>query len=60
MTENDVSDEDLLYHEWLANNISYVNTNKVCIHVMKQMFMVGFSSGYTYKKKQNAEEQLQK
>lgn len=55
-----MSDEDLLYHEWLANNISYVNTNKVCIHVMKQMFMVGFSTGYAYKKKQNAEEQLQK
>lgn len=56
----EICDEEKMYHEWVANNLSYMNSHKPCIEVMKKLFMAGFSAGYVYKKKYNAEEQLQK
>lgn len=55
-----MSDEEQNFHAWLSNNISYVNSNKQSIHVMKKLYMAGFSDGFTYKRKIIAEEQLQK
>lgn len=57
---NELCDEEQLYHQWVADNLSYMNNNKSCIEVMKKLFLAGFSAGYIYKKKYNAEEQLQK
>lgn len=57
---NELCDEEQLYHEWVADNLSYMNSNKSCIEVMKKLFLAGFSAGYTYKQRYNAEEQLQK
>lgn len=56
----EICDEEKMYHEWVANNLSFMNNHKSCIEVMKKLFLAGFSAGYVYKKKYNAEEQLQK
>lgn len=58
--QEELCDEERLYHEWVSNNISYINGHKFCIETMKKLFLAGFSAGYTYKRKYNAEEQLQK
>lgn len=58
--QEELCDEERLYHEWVSNNISYINSHKSCIETMKRLFLAGFSAGYVYKKKIMAEEQLQK
>lgn len=53
-------DEEKSYHEWVAQNLDYIQQNKQHISVMKKLYMEGFAAGYEYKKKYNAMEQLQK
>lgn len=60
MNNLDISDEEKIYHDWIAQNLSYVAGHKSCIEVMKIVFMQGFSAGYMYKKQYSAKEQLQK
>jgi hypothetical protein len=56
----ELSDEEQSFHEWLAKNTAYVSQNKHSISVMKRLYLAGFSAGYMYKKKYDAMEQLQK
>lgn len=56
----DLCDEEKSYHEWVANNLSFVNQNKQAISIMKKMYMQGFAAGFSYQKKLRAEEELQK
>jgi hypothetical protein len=43
-------DEEKSYHEWVAQNLDFVNQNKNHIAVMKEMYMKGFAAGFMYKK----------
>ena len=60
MQDEFMSDEQQSFEDWLSNNISYVNANKVSIAIMKKLYMDGFAAGYIYRDKINAEHQLQK
>jgi hypothetical protein len=59
MTE-ELSDEEKFYHEWVKNNLDYINQHKNSIEVMKRLYLTGFSDGFTYQRKLRAEEELQK
>lgn len=56
----DLCDEEKSYHEWVANNLSFVNQNKQSISIMKKLYMEGFAAGFDYQRKLKAEEELQK
>lgn len=56
----EMCDEEKSYHEWVANNLAYVNRYKESIHVMKKLYMQGFAAGFEFKKRLTAEEYLQK
>jgi hypothetical protein len=60
MSDEFICDEEKSYHEWVANNLSFVKENKQHIVVMKKLYMEGFAAGYIYRNIINEEEQLQK
>jgi hypothetical protein len=55
-----ISDEELSYNEWVANNLDYINQNKTHISVMKKLYMDGFAAGFVHKYQMNLMEQLEK
>lgn len=56
----EMCDEEKSYHEWVANNLEFMQQNKSHISVMKKLYMEGFAAGFVHRNKVNAEEQLQK
>lgn len=61
MNDNDeLSDEEKSYHEWVYHNLYYIREHQNCINVMKQLYMYGFAAGFAHRDKINAAEQLQK
>lgn len=52
--------EEKSYHEWVANNIDYIQQNKAHVSVMKKLYLEGFAAGYEYWKICQAKEYLQK
>lgn len=60
LTMNDMCDEEKSYHEWVANNIEYLQYNKQHVGVMKKLYMEGFAAGFQYKKELQAKEWLEK
>ena len=57
---DDLCDEEKSYHEWVQNNLEYLQQNKAHISVMKKLYMQGFAAGFQHKQKITAEEYLQK
>jgi hypothetical protein len=61
MIENeDFSDEEKSYHEWVTKNLSFINQHKQSINVMKKLYMEGFAAGWQSKKQYQSQEWLQK
>jgi hypothetical protein len=58
--DEEMCDEEKSYHEWVANNLEFMQQNKSHISVMKKLYMAGFGAGFDYKKKLSAQEYLQK
>jgi len=56
---NNLSDEQQLFLAWLRNRQDYYRDIDD-IKKFEEAFMVGFSKGYSYKRKKLSEEQLQK
>lgn len=56
----EVCDEEKSYHEWVSQNLEYIQQNKQHISVMKKLYMEGFAAGFVHRNKVNAQEQLQK
>jgi hypothetical protein len=56
----ELCDEEKSYHEWVANNLDFVQKNKAHISVMKKLYMLGFAAGFQHKQKTTAQEYLQK
>ena len=58
--DEDFSDEEKSYHEWVTKNLSFISQNKQSINVMKKLYMEGFAAGWQYRKEFQAKEWLQK
>ena len=58
--DDEMCDEEKSYHEWVAENIEYLQQNKSHVSVMKKLYMEGFAAGYQYRKELQAKEWLQK
>lgn len=56
----EMCDEEKSYHEWVAQNISFIRDNKDCVRVMQKLYIAGFAAGFVHRDKINAMEQLQK
>lgn len=56
----EMCDEEKSYHEWVAQNISFIRDNKDCVKVMQKLYIAGFAAGFVHRDKINAMEQLQK
>jgi len=56
----ELCDEEKSYHEWVANNLDFMQKNKAHISVMKKLYMLGFAAGFQHKQKITAQEYLQK
>ena len=56
----ELCDEEKSYHEWVANNLDFIQNNKQHIGVMKKLYMLGFAAGFQHKQKITAQEYLQK
>lgn len=60
MIQEEMCDEEKSYHEWVANNLEYLQQNKSHVSIMKKLYMDGFAAGFEYKKELQAKEWLQK
>lgn len=58
--EDELSDEEKSYHEWVSNNLEYIQQNKSHVSVMKKLYMQGFAAGFHFKKTLQAKDWLQK
>ena len=56
----EMCDEEKSYHEWVSNNLEFMQQNKSHISVMKKLYMQGFAAGFQYKREISARECLQK
>jgi len=56
----ELCDEEKSYHEWVAQNLDYIQNNKQHVGVMKKLYMEGFAAGFQYKQNITAQEYLQK
>lgn len=56
----EMCDEEKSYHEWVSNNLEFMQQNKSHISVMKKLYMQGFAAGFQYKREISAREYLQK
>jgi len=60
MIEEELCDEEKSYHEWVANNLEYLQNNKQHVSVMKKLYLEGFAAGFQYNKELQSKEWLQK
>lgn len=60
MIEEELCDEEKSYHEWVSNNLEYIQQNKSHVGVMKKLYMEGFAAGFQFKKELQAKDWLQK
>lgn len=58
--QSSTSVEEQNYHQWVKNNLHYLQLNKQHISVMQKIFIDGFMAGVSDCQKTQAEEQLQK
>jgi hypothetical protein len=59
-TDDEFSDEEKSYHEWVSKNLSFISQNKQSVNVMKKLYLEGFAAGWQYRKEYDAREWLQK
>lgn len=60
VSQDELSNEEKIYHEWVCHNLYYIRDHQGCIGVMKKLFIDGFVAGSMHTNKINAMEQLQK
>jgi len=58
--EQIMCDEEKSYHNWVSNNLEFLQNNKQHVSVMKKLYMEGFAAGFQFKKELQAQEYLQK
>jgi hypothetical protein len=58
--QQEISDEEVSYNEWVSQNLVFINQNKNSVTVMKKLYLEGFAAGWQYRKEHEAREWLQK
>jgi hypothetical protein len=58
--DEEMSDEEKSYHEWVTKNLSFIGQNKQSVNVMKKLYLEGFAAGWQYRKEYDSREWLQK
>lgn len=59
-TNEEFSDEEKSYHEWVSKNLPFIGQHKQSLNVMKKLYLEGFAAGWQYRKEYDAREWLQK
>ena len=58
--EEQLSDEEKNYNQWVSQNLFYINQHKKSLNVMKKIYLDGFAAGWQFKKEYIAREWLEK
>jgi hypothetical protein len=58
--DEELCDEEKSYHQWVAQNLDFIQNNKQHVSVMKKLYMVGFAAGFVYNQRLSAKEYLEK
>jgi hypothetical protein len=58
--QEELSDEEISYKNWVSQNLVFINQNKNSVAVMKKLYMDGYAAGWQAKKEYQAKEWMQK
>lgn len=58
--QQELSDEEISYNDWVSQNLVFINQNKNSVGVMKKLYIEGYAAGWQAKKEYQAKEWIQK
>jgi hypothetical protein len=58
--QEELSDEEISYNDWVSKNLVFINQNKNYVTVMKKLYIDGYAAGWQAKKEYQAKEWMQK
>lgn len=58
--QEELSDEEISYNNWVSENLIFINQNKNSLGVMKKLYMEGYAAGWQSKKEYRSKEWMQK
>jgi hypothetical protein len=58
--QEELSDEEISYNDWVSQNLVFINQNKNSVAVMKKLYIDGYAAGWQAKKEYQAKEWMQK
>ena len=58
--QQELSDEEISYNDWVSQNLVFINQNKNSVGVMKKLYIDGYAAGWQAKKEYQAKEWMQK
>lgn len=58
--QEELSDEETSYNDWVSQNLVFINQNKNSVGVMKKLYIEGYFAGWQAKKEYQAKEWMQK
>ena len=58
--QQELSDEEISYNDWVSQNLVFINQNKNSVGVMKKLYIEGYAAGWQAKKEYQAKEWMQK
>jgi hypothetical protein len=58
--QQELSDEEISYNDWVSQNLVFINQNKNSVTVMKKLYIEGYAAGWQAKKEYQAKEWMQK
>ena len=58
--QEELSDEEISYSDWVSQNLVFINQNKNSVTVMKKLYIDGYAAGWQAKKEYQAKEWIQK
>lgn len=58
--QEELSDEEISYNDWVSENLIFINQNKNSLGVMKKLYMDGYAAGWQSKKEYQSKEWMQK
>ena len=58
--QEELSDEENSYNDWVSQNLVFINQNKNSVGVMKKLYIDGYAAGWQSKKEYQGKEWMQK
>ena len=58
--QQELSDEEISYNDWVSQNLVFINQNKNSVTVMKKLYIDGYAAGWQSKKEYQGKEWMQK